>query len=63
MKLRSFTPAQLEVLTAPFHAAKEELIKAGAEVSESDRSSAAHLEVRWRRYFHMVELKRAALEA
>jgi hypothetical protein len=57
----SFTPAQLEVLTAAFHAAKEELIKAGVEVSESDLAQRI-LKCAGDGIFNVAELKRAALE-
>jgi hypothetical protein len=57
----SFTPDQLKVLTAAFWAAKEELTKAGVEISESDLAKRI-LDRAADGIFHVGELKRAALE-
>jgi hypothetical protein len=57
----SFTPDQLKVLTAAFWAAKEELTKAGVEISESDLAKRI-LDQAADGIFHVGELKRAALE-
>jgi hypothetical protein len=57
----SFTPDQLKVLTDAFWAAKEELTKAGIEISESDLAKRI-LDRAADGIFHVGELKRAALD-
>jgi hypothetical protein len=57
----SFTPEQLEIITAAFWAAKAELTTAGIQISQTDLAKRI-LDRAADGIFDVAELKRAALE-